>query len=194
MLARAPVYHERNIFTVVFCCQTCEWKVRVIKVFVCRKNWRFGMSDSDDISSYGIRPVVVVVLTLGEKTRDRREVADAGTDEWEVTGSQSCGYNSHAKLVGEVLAWGISLGCPIDRDSKFASAQSREDMQKKKKKWEKRESRKSPQKYLLLFAINILWSRSNDVIYKWNNGGRMNKNESYAWKTREKAIVPKSMT
>lgn len=77
------------------------------------------MSDSDDISSYGIRPVVVV-LTLGEKTRDRREVADVGTDEWEVTESQSCGYNSHAKLVGKVLARGI--GCPIDRDSKFASA------------------------------------------------------------------------
>lgn len=76
------------------------------------------MNDSDDISSYGIRPVVVV-LTLGEKTRDRREVADAGTDEWEVTGSQSCGYNSHAKLVGEVLARGIS-DAPIDRDSKFA--------------------------------------------------------------------------
>lgn len=78
------------------------------------------MSDCDDISSYGIRPVVVVVLTLGEKTRDRREVADAGTDEWEVTESQSCGYNSHAKLVGEVLA--RDIGCPIDRDSKFASA------------------------------------------------------------------------
>lgn len=55
------------------------------------------------------------MLTLGEKTRDRREVADAGADEWEVTGSQSCGYNSHAKLAGEVLARGI--GCPIDRDT-----------------------------------------------------------------------------
>lgn len=38
MLARAPIYHERNIFTVAFCRQTREWKVRVIKVFVCRKN------------------------------------------------------------------------------------------------------------------------------------------------------------
>lgn len=78
------------------------------------------MSDSDDISSYSIRPVVAVVLTLGEKTRDRREVADTGTDEWEVTESQSCGYNSHAKLAGEVLARGIE--CPIDRDFKFAFA------------------------------------------------------------------------
>lgn len=42
------------------------------------------MRDGDDISSVGIRPMVVVALTLGEKTRDRREVADAGTDEWEV--------------------------------------------------------------------------------------------------------------
>jgi len=80
------------------------------------------MSDSDDISSYGIRPMADrrrVVLTL-EETRDRREVADAWTDEWEVTESQSCGYNSHAKVGVKVLARGI--GYPIDRDSKFEAA------------------------------------------------------------------------
>lgn len=102
------------------------------------------MSDSDDISSYGIRSVVVVVLTLGEKTRDRREVADVGTDEWEVTESQSCGYNSHAKLVGEVLARG---GIKSDAQSTetLSSGLHSQGIRKEKKKSLGRtlESRKS---------------------------------------------------
>lgn len=69
----------------------------VIKSFVYRKDRRFRMSNGYNISSLGIRSMVFV-LTLGEKAWNRWEVADAGTDEWEVTDNQSCEYNSHAKL------------------------------------------------------------------------------------------------
>jgi hypothetical protein len=51
-------------------CQKRERRVRLIEVLCLPEGLTFRMNDSGDISSFGIRPMVVVLLTLGERTRE----------------------------------------------------------------------------------------------------------------------------